>query len=478
MLSLAQRRLRRTWIPKRGAVRQPARVDRVWLRVQRRRRHHGLDARRDQPRLGDGEAGEIRRLQQRLRPVQPPHGGHRQLVLDCSDHLEGSEAECADWIEDCTPRVLSAAELAEYAATDIPPSVRGETAMERELIQAAWALLQDNLDLVRWAICMRYGADKAERVMDRLTDHVDGTLWTGVYVADVSFGGPFFVPPFIPTPFNPTHITRNSNALFIVRGSGLWQGYLEKWSSGDLSSQSCVALDFAAGIAHELCHVARYNAVDLEFDDVPLLGPKYGDGVDSRCFDSYIIGNSIRWALFQRYPPASMVDQDCCEDKAKDSMLACGSTDADFGRTCQKGSGDPESSGYSGFGERLVDWIVGTVELGVHVIGSKLAWLWERFESAFQVVVDAVDTVWDCITNIRECLDLGPGGGSGGGGGNNPMCEVCPWLCVGGMGHSGSDDAMTACIDAIMASILDKDSDDPFDMMSPWYVPEMEGVDG
>lgn len=193
-----------------------------------------------------------------------PSSAH--CTLDCSSDLKGTDEECQAWIDDCTTHVLAESELDAYASTEIPPTIRGETETERELIQAAWSLLLDNVDLVRWAICLVFGSDRAEDLMDRLTDHLDGSRWTGVYMLDTSVGGPFFVPP-----------TTYSSILYIVRGSELWQYYLRLWTSGDHTSRTCAALDFAAGLAHELCHVARYSIADVEFD---------GDGTIGSCFKS------------------------------------------------------------------------------------------------------------------------------------------------------------------------------------------------
>lgn len=375
---------------------------------------------------------------------------------DCSDDLDGTAAECESWIEGCATMVLTEDDLDAYATSDIPPSVHGETDTERELIQAAWSLLEENIDLVRWAICLRYGATKAERVMDRLTNNIDGTWWVGLYVMDVAFGGPFFVPPFLPT-LPPSRV---SDALIIVRGSDFWQDLLKMWTSGDLSSRSCAALDFAAGLAHELCHVGRYTMVDLEID---------GDGITETCFTSFIIGNTVRWALFQRYPPALMGDSNCCGDKADASMFACGDTHAHF-KGCAEGSGDPDESGYSSAVEGILDRGLAAIEFWIHQIISRIEWAWEYVESA-------VDAAWDCITNIRDCLNLGAGS-SGGGGGNDPICRTCPSLCVGGKFVGGSDDDMAVCMLAIMASIFDKDSDDPYDFLNPTFYLEPEELYG
>lgn len=379
-------------------------------------------------------------------------------TLDCTGDLEGSDSACQSLIDDCSTHVLSASELAAYAVSSIPPTIRGATETELEMIRAAWALLRENIDIVKWAICLRYGKTKADDIMDWLTDHVDGSRWTGVYVLDTSIGGPFFVPPrAVPS------------VIIVSRGSDLWQGYLDYWTSGDPSTQACMALDFAAGLAHELCHVARYNIADVDAFE-------FDPGTDvTTCYTSFIIGNTVRWALFQRYPPGMMVNSNCCDRKADASQFGCGNTAAQF-KSCTTGSGD-SGEAYSGAWDWIADRVLGTALDRIRKFGNLLHMFGDLVG---ENIAEAISQARECITNLRECLGLPPDVSGGGGSGPNPICEICPWLCSGTDAGLAvvSEEAGVACIDAILAAMTSRDPDNPYFGLSRWYTPESEGLYG
>lgn len=169
-------------------------------------------------------------------------------------------------------------------------------------LQLGWALLRENLDLVRWTIC-RLGQPPNDCVMGRLTRRRDYPVFVFENQRNRLCRGNASVRPgwrdrihFCLTTAMPP--TTYSWALLALANAGV---------TDDI--RLCVAIEMAAVILHEMMHACD---VDPQHDSIRNYNPF--DSTDyltaDTCTNSHMAGTHMRWALLTRYPDA--LNAPCC----------------------------------------------------------------------------------------------------------------------------------------------------------------------
>ena len=180
-----------------------------------------------------------------------------------------------------------------------------DEAVDREavdLVQYAWAVLLDNLDLVDWIACLFYGETShdssvfenlgeifgvAGSVAECLTEKIQGKAPdVTIRFTHDSGSGDFWASP------NPV----TGGTIHIPITGKVWQtNYVEKYKNAAPGSadQFCIVADLAATLLHELVH----SCLTAGSADAP-----GGDDDPNLRSTSYLIENNFRWALGQRYP--------------------------------------------------------------------------------------------------------------------------------------------------------------------------------
>ena len=221
-----------------------------------------------------------------------PFGSESVCPTPCIDeHPEGCDIDSlpfdeAEDLYDFVYSIASVNEMVDWEAVD--------------LVQYAWALLLDNLDLVGWIACLFYGETSrdtgffeglgemfgvAGSLAECLTEKIEGRQ------PDVTIRFSHEKDTFTTNP-NPL----NGGTIYIPLDSETWEDdYVQKYKDAASGSaeQFCIVADLAATLLHELVH----SCVTGGSADAPVPN----DGADA-CSTSYLIENNFRWALGQRYP--------------------------------------------------------------------------------------------------------------------------------------------------------------------------------
>jgi hypothetical protein len=231
----------------------------------------------------------------------PPAVGECRLV--------GDAATCPGPCVDMQPASCSLEQLPFAAADglyDLVYEVDDRTEpVDREaldLVQYAWAVLLDNLDLVEWTACLWYGeSDRDSSVWENLGE-VFGVAGSVAECLSEKVQGqaPDVTIRFTQQLGEGAFWTRanaiNGGTIFIPLNGSRWNdSYLSEFKAATSGSaeQFCIAADLAATLLHELVHSCMTGGTaDVTAD---------GDAKNS-CTSSYLIENSFRWALGQRYP--------------------------------------------------------------------------------------------------------------------------------------------------------------------------------
>ena len=391
-------------------------------------------------------------------------------TLDCRDDVEQDSSTCATWVSTWSPSSISSSDFVANAKAAASKSmsyveIYGATDVEKELFKAMWWVLQENIDIVMWTDCMYTGTTAAPKDMcrARLVGHIMGDytthmIWLNTEVGWISQFGGQHAPGTVVLPYSDT----------LLMWRPVWENRVSMWNSGDPDTMMCVLVDGAAALLHELTHVARYVLLDI------LPSP------ETKCYASHVMENMFRWAIFQRFPPTS-----CCIGFDNDCLLGCGDDFTRFSSTCQQTSATGTSSvkdnivlgialavgsalvlegiltGLVVFGAVVVGAAVGlAIGLLAGAIGALLVYLTleevlDAISDAAEAIGNAVEKVWDWLTDLGD--DWSSGGG-GGGGGCNPECKICPVLCSNGCTLNGiaSEDVMLYCLEAFQHSMYDK----------------------
>lgn len=232
---------------------------------------------------------------------------------DCVDTLPDPDPGCSALACDVT---RENPDMTSLAATSPPVRIVNlQTASSDcryllpEIIRAAWALLLDNIDLVRWAGCQVYGAQSCERGACKcLPSLVTGRIYRIITIWIVSL----------------SPVIAGSIAglgVFVYAGDDYWKIVSSQWCCGSNSTRLCIALDVAAVLFHELTHSCVAPVSDLGNDNCP---------------KSYVAESVFRWALFRRYPD---LDDTCCGTfVGDDELFAFGAGMRDVSKTCELGT--------------------------------------------------------------------------------------------------------------------------------------------
>lgn len=160
-----------------------------------------------------------------------------------------------------------------------------------DLLVMCWALLQDNVDLMEWAVCWATGdtgvgkeiAGKISRTGRRFKVVLEaGACDDGAFCALI--GG---------------------RKISINTESDEWSRYVEMWEDGTASVWMCAVVDLTCTLFHELMHSAGYSR----------------DDEARTCKDSYLAENIFRWAMFRRYGSAGIASSTCCDHLDDDDVF-------------------------------------------------------------------------------------------------------------------------------------------------------------
>ncbi len=208
----------------------------------------------------------------------------------CHRPIKGDDATCAELAPVDTPASLddfvSASSADAAGRVDIDPAF---SATETDLLLKAWAILVQNTDLVKWAVCWITGNPGAG---DCIVHRILGKGYK-VSIKAKEGEGSF-------------HTTWFREIQILVEGAH-WVDYVDIWSCGDGASaeQICSAVDLSATLLHEITHVCNRAWWD-------------GDGA-GKCYTSYLVENAYRWAVFHRY--RDLAGSGCCDEVRKPDVF-------------------------------------------------------------------------------------------------------------------------------------------------------------
>lgn len=217
---------------------------------------------------------------------------------DGSCELASSEADCREYAPyiNATDTTTACADEDNFQFV----AVNSCHARATRMVRRAWCMLIENVDIVQWACCIIFGwwftADIAVKLFG-INGQVEVTCSDGDPALAVEpcpgslarswwdvFGG------F--TNLCTTHVT-------VARQINLF-------ATGTEADKLCAIIDFASLLVHELTHIVfALLAAD-------------GDEHRGDCEQSYMFGNTVRWALLKRYSSAR--DSECCASQFYDEF--------------------------------------------------------------------------------------------------------------------------------------------------------------
>ncbi len=225
----------------------------------------------------------------------------------CASTMLGSDAECADLACDNT---RSIPDMDDYAARDVPLDIydlRGKTSdcedALADIIRAAWALLMANLDLVRWAACYVFGP--GEREAECLVNAINGMAAERDGILDIFSDGRLTdVDIYIVSPdWAGAGVSWGLRIMVIYAGHEYWNVATSQWCCGDNLTRTCMALDVATILLHELLHYCKYDSADAEVSGTDVT-------VSDSCGLAYLLEGAFKWAILGRYP--DLAESSCC----------------------------------------------------------------------------------------------------------------------------------------------------------------------
>jgi hypothetical protein len=160
---------------------------------------------------------------------------------------------------------------------------------EFDLLKMAALLIDQNQDLLSYALCLAGAGNQKTSCMLDILSH---SWWPWDKEPDIVLRD-HIAPDLVGYPAvawaNP--VTKEIN---LDQSSDWWACMVEKFCSGDASSRTCAAVDVAAVIVHEAMHLCWADLTDRP----------------DRCSIVYLVENTYRWAMLQRYPD-SLNDSGC-----------------------------------------------------------------------------------------------------------------------------------------------------------------------
>lgn len=222
----------------------------------------------------------------------------------CEHKMEGNRSLCTALLDARSIADFYEMDVEGYADTVV---IKGFGEDGEDLLLHAWALLNENTDLIRYAVCWatgnEEGADEIIAHLRRTRSRVnikaeDGSRCTEHWAfltssADIGGGG----------------------TIKVCVNYRFWQTALENWTSASRSDRPCSVLEVAVALLHELAHVAWRGLADAwEF-----LGT---------CRKPQLIENVFRWAMYQRY--AWIESSECCDGQGTDKQFGSNEYMVDF----------------------------------------------------------------------------------------------------------------------------------------------------
>jgi hypothetical protein len=201
-------------------------------------------------------------------------------------------------------------ECTEIAVTTTRWNFDGGTEGQRAVLKAAFSLLQQNMDLVEWSLCLAFDIAVPFNLRDlianphsiklRFSNDVSFEHWWSAYVAGestdtggsgVSLCGACSLDGDQIAYACPWEISFCTDARYIQR----WEG----WCCATGQERLAMAIGAAALVYHELLHVTGVQAGHTERCRVE------GEE-DESCDRLYMAENTLEWALFTRFPIATL----------------------------------------------------------------------------------------------------------------------------------------------------------------------------
>ena len=369
-----------------------------------------------------------------------PSTSRSKCGTDCIDEMYADPYDLCDEFLNCDAAVRTVSpsklrEMSEGVKHERDPRIWGTVEEETALILAAWSLIVENIDLVKWAVCKATGETSPSIIA--------GTAARAALLARI-YGLPTKITVHV-VDVDGHFMSVFGTSIIWVSRKGEFTRSMELWANGAHEERLCAALDLAATLFHELTHIAGFSYADLD---------------DSECYYSYMIESAFRWAIANRYP-----DSACCSNLACSFIYGCGSPKyANWSSCLAYNSGwDPDKSGWEtfvGYVQMAADFLRGVIgatvgfvlnipEWVVTGLGIALEWAAEGIAEAAEAVVEAVQKVIGWLESFFE----GTGGGSGSGC-CDCSCEFCYQFCPGLWRQSPCSCVPSDTLDAGMASCL------------------------
>lgn len=181
--------------------------------------------------------------------------------------------------------------------------VSGGSSELREILDAAWAVLLLNSDLISWIMCLVFGGNDGDCVNNVLANGpgLDQNFIIEVTTATEGTCSPCGKRNGVDGIMSAVVVP---SGVCVCASSRIVQGWETTWCCGDGLDRLCIVLEVASMLFHELTHVCWHS-----FNDVP-----------DDCQGSYIAGNTMKWALLQRYIDA--LSSECCNDFQEDGSTS------------------------------------------------------------------------------------------------------------------------------------------------------------
>lgn len=240
-------------------------------------------------------------------PFLPPQG-HSVDDYPCPSELDGFDTDCcyemadssvSGQVQDIALLLLNIEAEGVTANNGFFIATRDggtdqQYALAHRLVTAAWIFLVDNIDLVRWSVCINRGwspnytdEGEYEDLWWCLRSYFDGS---SLYEIEFYFGSDADADECV-TDDGGVPVAENPHGIEMMRwcnSSDVQSTRLTLLQSSAAEDQACAVIDAASTILHEMVHQCGYA-----------LGDESGE-----CYSSYVIASIFKWAALQRYPGA------------------------------------------------------------------------------------------------------------------------------------------------------------------------------
>lgn len=160
------------------------------------------------------------------------------------------------------------------------------------LLQAAWCMLRENTDLVRWICCMLRGDETCDAILSLLSR--DSPFLVDIKCQDTDAG---FCSDA--KAYSSCNFAYTGGYIAICTAQESQAARVALWRCGTAAERLCAAINVAGTLFHERHHVA-------------CIGHPWFIFGDPDCDRIYLGQSTLTWALLQRYPTA-MLCKSCDE---------------------------------------------------------------------------------------------------------------------------------------------------------------------